>query len=340
MRRSVELTRRAFVRGSLAAGAAAGASPLFGQQMQTHLPPGHQASRKGPLVFLDYDQDELDLAYDQGPWAPNMAAVFDRMQQKGALALTRLGSPERYSYGPSAIEGLDLYRTNAENAPVLIDIHGGTWRFGDAALSAYMAETYVDAGTHFIAVDFTNVIETGGDLVPLVQQVRKSVAWVYDNAASFGGDPGRIYVSGHSSGGHLAGVLVTTDWQQEFDLPRDLVKGGILVSGMYDLYPVSLSARREYVSMDDEIIETLSPQRNLDKLAAPLTVAYGTRETPEFQRQSREFAAAVAGANKPVSLVAADGCNHFESMEDMGNPYGVIGRAARTRLQLSATANG
>lgn len=340
MRRSVELTRRAFVRGSLAAGAAAGASPLFGQQMQTHLPPGRQASRKGPLVFLDYDQDELDLAYDQGPWAPNMAAVFDRMQQKGALALTRLGSPERYSYGPSAIEGLDLYRTNAENAPVLIDIHGGTWRFGDAALSAYMAETYVDAGTHFIAVDFTNVIETGGDLVPLVQQVRKSVAWVYDNAASFGGDPDRIYVSGHSSGGHLAGVLVTTDWQQEFDLPRDLVKGGILVSGMYDLYPVSLSARREYVSMDDEIIETLSPQRNLDKLAAPLTVAYGTRETPEFQRQSREFAAAVAGANKPVSLVAADGCNHFESMEDMGNPYGVIGRAARTRLQLSATANG
>ena len=80
----------------------------------------------------------------------------------------------------------------------------------------------------------------------------------------------------------------------------DTLKGGLCSSGMYELHPVSLSARAGYVKFTPQMIEALSSLRRLDKLVAPLIVAYGSAETPEFQRQNREFAAAVKAAGKPV----------------------------------------
>src|SRR4030095_12771898 len=136
-------------------------------------------------------------------------------------------------------------------------------------------------------------------LLPMAAQGRRAVAWVYGHAQRFGGDPQRIYVSGHSSGGHLAGVLLTTDWRQACDLPADIIKGGLCCSGMFDLKPVRLSVRSSYVTFTDEMEHLLSPQRHLDHLHAPLIVAYGTLESPHFQRQSRDFAAAVPGRGKP-----------------------------------------
>ena len=168
----------------------------------------------------------------------------------------------------------------------------------------------------------------------MAHQVRRAVAWVYENAVSFGGDPNRIYVSGHSSGGHLAGVILTTDWQTDFDLPPDVVKGGLCSSGMFDLKPVRLSARGRYIDFTDEMEEALSSIRHLDKLHAPIIIAYGTLETPEFQRQSRDFAAAVAAAGKPVQLLVGEGYNHFEILETLANPYGLLGRAVLEQMGL------
>jgi arylformamidase len=302
--------------------------------MQTFVPPGMVAKPKGPRVFMDYDQEELDWAYDQTLWAPNAAEIAKRNAQKSAAALARLGPPRRLAYGTKDIEQLDVYTTRSPNAPVNVFIHGGAWRVGEARASAYMAETYVDAGGIFVALDFNNVIEVGGDLMVLADQVRRAVAWVKRNAPSFGGDPGKIYVCGTSSGAHLAGVVLTTDWQNDFGLPADTVKGGLCACGMYDLHPVSLSARSGYVKFTSETIERLSPQRHLDMLTAPVIVAYGTLETPEFQRQNRDFAAALEAAGKPVSLLVGEGYNHFEMFETLGNPYGLLGRAMLKMMKL------
>jgi arylformamidase len=136
--------------------------------------------------------------------------------------------------------------------------------------------------------------------MPMARQVRSAVAWVYKNAAGFGGDPNRVYVSGHSSGGHLAGVVLTTDWGKDFGLPRDTVKGVVCACGMFDLKPVRLSKRGEYVKFTDEMEQALSAQRHLDQINCPVTLVYGTLETPEFQRQSRDFAAALKATGKPV----------------------------------------
>jgi hypothetical protein len=115
----------------------------------------------------------------------------------------------------------------------------------------------------------------------LADQVRRAIAWVYDNAAHLGSDPTQLYVGGQSSGGHLAAVALTTDWPRDFGLPADIIKGGMCISGMCDLTPVRLPARNAYVAFDDATVAALSPIRHLDRLHAPLVVAYGTCETPE-----------------------------------------------------------
>jgi arylformamidase len=328
-------SRRAVLGGALATGALLAARPLpvWAQQMQTYLPPGVAPKPKGPLIFLDYDKEELDYAYEQAPWLSNREAVAARGRQLSEAANARLGPPRDIAYGPTEVEKLYLSATRQANAPINVYIHGGAWR-SIGARRDYLREIFFDAGAHFITVGFTNVVETSGNLMPLADQVRRAVAWVYRNAANFGGNPEQVYVSGHSSGGHLAAVVLTTDWQNDYGLPMDIVKGGLCCSGMYDLYPVSLSSRNTYVNFTDEIVEALSPQRHLDKLVAPLIVAHGSRETPEFQRQGREFAEAIQSAGKPVSYLVGEGNEHFDIRLTLGNPYGLLGRAVLEQMNL------
>jgi len=117
-------------------------------------------------------------------------------------------------------------------------------------------------------------------------------------------------------------------------VPANVVKGALLCSGMYDLKPVRLSKRSEYVAFTDEVEEKLSSIRHLDRLNCPVIVAYGTYETPEFQRQNKEFAAAVKAAGKPVTLLVAEGYNHFEMTELIGNPMSLLGSAVLEQMKL------
>lgn len=292
-------------------------------------------SDKGPKVFLDYDQRALDAAYDQAAYAPNRDQLIRRRASDSRAARARIGAPERVSYGMAEVEKLDIYRAARDRAPIFVFIHGGAWRGGLAEDCAAPAEMLCAAGAHYVAPDFSWVQDAGGSLMVLADQVRRAVAWVYRNAASFGGDPSRLYLCGQSSGGHLAAVALTTDWQREFDLPAELIKGGMCISGMYDLAPVRLSKRSLYVAFDDATVELLSPLRHLDRLRAPVVVAYGTCETPEFQRQNREFAAALATIGKPVRLLVGEHYNHFELPETLANPFGLLGRAALETMGLT-----
>ena len=317
------LTRRALL--------ASAAVMAGGAALAQSAPPVHV---KGPPVWLDLDQKELDDAYDQSVYAPNLRQITGRYVTNSNAVRERIGAPKRLSYGATPIERLDLYATPKPNAPVHVFIHGGAWRSGLAKDFATPAEMFVNAGAHFAVPDFNNVIDTKGDLMPMAQQARTAVAWVYKNAQSFGGDPNRIHVSGHSSGGHLAGVVLTTDWRKDFGLPVDVVKGVVCCSGMFDLKAVRLSKRSEYVKFTDQVEHALSAQRHLDMINCPVTLVYGSLETPEFQRQSRDFAAAVRAAGKAVEIVVAPGYNHFGVNETLASPYGFFGRAVLEQMKL------
>jgi arylformamidase len=323
--KSPDMLRRS-VLGAAAAGALLAMTPALAQQ-----PP---ARVKGPRVWLDMDQAELDDAYDQSVYAPNQRQVTGRYVTNSEAVRARLDAPRRFAYGPTPIEGLDLYATKRANAPINVFVHGGAWRVGSASAYAFPAELFVSAGAHFVVLDFAPVTELSGNLSAMAAQVRSAIAWVHRNAKTFGGDPERIYISGHSSGAHLAGVALITDWRKEFDLPANIVKGGLCCSGMFDLKPVRLSARSSYVKFTDETEDALSAQRHLDRLNAPLILAHGTFETPEFQRQSRDFATAAKTAGKPVQLLVAQGYNHFEIIETLASPYGLLGRAVLEQMKL------
>jgi arylformamidase len=289
---------------------------------------------KGPLVWLDMDQQALDDAYDQTVYAPNREMTYEKAIFNSERVRQRLGAPKRFSYGPTEIEGVDVFQAKRPNAPVHVYIHGGAWRQRKASEYAYMAELFVRAGAHCVIPDFVGVENCKGDLLTIAGQVMRAIAWVGQNAASFGGDPRRIYISGQSSGAQLGGVAVTTDWTAH-GLPRDLIKGALLCSGMYDLKPVRLSKRSRFVTITDEAEQKLSAQRHLERLVAPLVLVHGTHETPEFVRQTRDFLAAVQALNKPVKFLLAEGYNHFDLQEMASNPYSVLGSAALEQMELA-----
>jgi len=298
---------------------------------ETSLPSG--ARMKGPLVWLDMDQQELDDAYDQMKYAANAQQLAERRVVESAQVRARLGEPERIAYGATEIETIDLYRTDRPHAPIAIFIHGGAWRARRATEFCMPAELFVRAGVHFVMPDFAGVEQVGGDIGVVADQVIRAVGFLHDNASRLGVQADRIYLFGHSSGAHLAGVLATTDWQAT-RRPARMFAGVLLSSGMYELTPVRLSKRSNYVAFTDANVARLSAQRHIEWLNAPVVLAYGTCETPEFQRQTREFHAAVAAAGKPVELIVGHGYNHFEVFDTLANPYGVLGRAALKLMGL------
>ena len=289
------------------------------------------------MIWRGMTQTQLDAAYNQAAYAPNMQTVLARYAANSELVRQRVGSPRRLAYGPGEKEGLDLYSPLIGHgpAPIGIFIHGGAWRSGDARHYAFPAEVFLKAGAYFIALDFDWVQDRNGDLLTVSNQVRRAIAWVAEHGHEFGGDPERIHLCAHSSGAHIAGVALTTDWVTEFGLPERVIKSALLCSGLYDMEPVRLSARSSYVAFTDESERILSPIRHLDHMTMPVAIAYGTNETPEFQRQSRDLSAALQGRNCPVKLLVGDGLNHFEILETLAKPNGLLGQAALELMGLA-----
>jgi arylformamidase len=266
---SHQITRRAAL-AATAAGAVALTSEWALAQQAAPAAPAPRV--KGPAVWLDMDQKELDDAYDQIKYDPNLPQTVKRCATNSELVRARLGAPKRFAYGATPIEGFDLYAAKRPNAPVNVHVHTGGWQRFSAKENAFPAELFVNAGAHFAVLDFINVDQAGGSLFPMAEQVRRGIAWIYKNAHSFGGNSNRIYVSAHSSGAHLGGVALVTDWPKDFGLPKNVVKGALLCSGQYDLKPVRLSARSSYIKFTDEMEQALSPQRHVDRINCPVTL--------------------------------------------------------------------
>lgn len=279
----------------------------------------------GKPVFKTYTQSELDRQYHQGAWSKKPPAEYEAdYRSLSGQAAQALGEPIEFQYGESAVERLDVYRCADENAPIHIHIHGGAWRTLDKRASVYAAPLFCAKGVHFVAVDFALMPDV--DMATMVDQVRRSVAWIYRNAEEFGGDRDRIYVSGHSSGAHLAACVAVTDWQS-YGVPADILKGCVCCSGGYDLEPVKLSARNDYMHLSDEAVRLYSPNRHLSRLGCPLSLSVGELESDEFVRQSVDLAAAAG-----LPLHKGADMDHFEISLTLGHENGLLAGLALAQI--------
>jgi arylformamidase len=281
-------------------------------------------------VFLDYDQAALDRQYNQRAWVTNADELIRRYATTSDAVRARLGEPESIAYGSAPSETFDLYHAARAPAPLLIFVHGGAWQRLSKRESAFAAGAFVRAGAHFAALDFAAVPAVS--LADLVDQVRRAVAFAYRNAERLGVVRERIHLAGHSSGGHLAACALTTDWTA-LGLPQ-VIKSGLCVSGIYDLRPVRLSARNDYLRLDEAAEEALSPQRHLDRLVCPLIVAAAEADAPEFRRQARDFAAAARCAGGTIRHVEGKGFNHFDVIETLADPQGLLGKLMLEQMGL------
>ena len=288
-------------------------------------------SAEEPKVYLDYTQAELDRAYDQRAWVGNADEILRGYSDESASIRAQMRHRRDVPYGAGDDERLDIYPPTATGAPIHVHIHGGSWRFRNKDDGALMAPRFVAAGAALVAPDFSLIPKAR--IPDMIGQLRRALAWVYANAESFGGDRDNIHLSGHSSGAHLAGVLLTTDWQA-MGLPADLIKTGLLMSGMYDLRPVMLSARSDYVKLSAAEVLELSAILHLERINVPILLACGTAETPEFQRHPQTFAAALRATGKSVETLVVEEANHFQMLQEAGSPDSPLSSAAVALMGL------
>jgi arylformamidase len=276
-------------------------------------------------VYLDYDQKALDDQYTQAVWVPDNTPYTEVSARLGEEARASLDYRADIPYGERPEELLDIFvPKGAAGAPVRVFYHGGSWLQGTKHNGASLAKLHVDAGALLVAVNFVKASEAHLD--EIVRQSRAAVAWVYRNIAEYGGDPDKIMIGGRSSGGHQGGTVLTADWS-EFGLPADVIKGAVLTSGMYDLEPVRLSVRNNFLHLDEEAARRNSAIHHIPERGCHAIIAHAENDSDEFRRQSRAFAAAWAAHGHPLTYLPLAGENHFSTDAQMADPDSVIGRA-------------
>jgi len=259
-------------------------------------------------VFLHYDQKALDDQYEQRVWVPHAEEIIRRYSEGSDRVRSRIGQPRTEKYGPTAPETLDIYGSGKK---AFVFVHGGAWRRQTSREQAFPAEAIIAAGAAYVALNFEKLPAV--TLPEMAAQVQRGIEWVHRHLSP------DVVLCAHSSGAHLSACALVR-------LP--FVRSALLISGVYDLRPVRLSARNDYVRLDERLEEEYSPIRHADRIKAKVTVSWGEHDNDEFRRQSQAFAQKLS-----APTLVGKGLNHFDFVETLGDPRSALGRAALNMLQ-------
>ena len=271
------------------------------------------------MRYRGMDRAALDVAYNNSA-AVGMAKrdqyIAGWARRSDAVRKVRSGKIDlRYGDGPR--QRLDFFPCGTTAAPTLAYIHGGYWQMNDKEPYAFFGETLLPAGFNLALVEYTLAPEARLDQI--VAEIRAAVAWLIEHAAELGGDPKRVFVAGHSAGGHLTAAAM--------DNPR--VAGGLAISGIYDLEPIRLNYLNDKLQLDPAEAARNSPILQLPSQASPLVVAVGLGELPELIRQSEDYWAAWHGRGLTGQYLPLPGHDHFSVLEELAEPGGASLRRAQ-----------
>lgn len=277
-------------------------------------------------------QAEIDAQYDVEKSVPDFTVYADFFISNSARARAELPCKLTVPFGPTLAEHVDIFPAAQPNAPILLFIHGGYWRLLSSKEFSFVAYGPVSAGVTVIVTNYELCPKVSMD--EIVRQSRAAVAWVYNNAESFGGDRDRLYVSGHSAGGHLTAMLMATEWESDYGLPANMIKGGCAISGLFDLMPFPYSWLQPALQLTWGQVLRNSPIRHIPRQAGPLIVTYGEEESTEFHRQSQDFLTAWKAQGLEGEYLPLPGMNHFTAIEGFLDANSPLCQAILHQMQI------
>lgn len=275
-------------------------------------------------VYRGMDQAALDAAYNNTAAVENSGAILADWERRSAALAAAHPAHLDLRYGGRERNRIDFFRARDDGAPILVFIHGGYWQMRAKETFRFLAAGPLAHTIHFASVGYTLAPEA--TLAEIVSEVRNALTWIADHAGDLGGDARRIHVSGWSAGGHLTAM----------SLAHPAVRGGLAISGIFDLEPIRLSYLNAKLRLAPNDVPSLSPAANVSIPSSALIVAFGTAELPELQRQSREYAHARGEAGLPGRLAAVPDHNHFSILEELARPDGALTALVRELMWRSA----
>ena len=264
------------------------------------------------MLYRGMNRAELDVAYNNTAAVPERDAIVAGWAERSERTRRERAGHLDLRYGDSPRERLDLFLAADPKAPTLAFIHGGYWQMNDKEGTTFLAEGVLPHGINFALIEYT--LAPAARLDRIVAEVARAIGWLAEHLGDYGADPARIYVSGHSAGGHLTAMTMT--------LPA--VRGAIAISGLFDLEPIRLNYLNVKLGLDEDEARRNSPILHFPPMAGPLVTAYGTRELPELCRQSIDYAQAWVERGLPGHLLAVDGADHFTILDALADPKGVL----------------
>ena len=268
-----------------------------------------------------------DRMYNNRALVPDFADHLKRWTDQSKTARKLLGGLTDISYGAGPNETLDIFPANAANAPVMVFLHGGYWRALDKSDQSFIAPSFTSEGVCVVVPNYA--LCPAVSIPEIVMQMVKALAWVWRYIHEWGGDARRIHVVGHSAGGQLAAMLLACEWQRYADdLPADLVKSGLSVSGLFELESVMRSPMLQSdLRLDDAQVVRCSPAWMPRPAHGTFCSVVGGLESDEFIRHHRLIQLAWGKAYVPV-CEALPGLHHFNVLSALAERGTYLNRLA------------
>jgi arylformamidase len=276
------------------------------------------AQRAKPWESMD--RPSLDLAYNNSKAVPESAEMFRGWLARSAQVRARYGDHLDLAYGPRPRNRIDYFSAGPKS-PVLVFIHGGFWQMRSKDDFAFLAESFLDRGVSVAMVGYP--LGPDASMDEIVADTHTAIRYLAARLPELGGDPQRIVVSGWSSGGHLAAMV----------LDEPSVRGGVAISGLYELEPLVKSYVNDKLHMDVATARRNSPSVALPKASKQLDLFAGGKELPEMRRQTADYASARRAAGLPVRYLEVADANHYTILDSMMNTEGEIHRAILAMLR-------
>ncbi len=283
-----------------------------------------------PIVYRGMNANQISEAYDDHKTIPNLDLLLQENRERAKVIKDKLNPICDLSYGNEPIQKLDIYAPkNAKELPVLIDVHGGGWVAGSKNPRSIPAESIISKNIIWVTIDYGLAPEYR--MCDMVSHIRKAVVWIYNNIAQYGGDPSRLYISGQSSGAHLAATTIMPGWHKNFDVPEKVIKGLIALSGIYDLDGLFYSCETsisDALKLSLEESRQYSPMYHLPQHSIPTLIAYGSKEPLAYAIESKDYIKSLENAGCSVSLQVVPDANHFDMINALSNKEGSLFKSA------------